>query len=196
MVGNAPIRELITMQYVLIILLSILACVTYGVLHDQVTARICVEYFTIGHPPLVDTNSPTLIGLAWGVIATWWVGVILGVPLSIASRVGSMPKRNAASLVKPIVVLMLFCAVCAVIAGTIGHALATAEKVWLLEPLASRVPQDRHVAFLTDLWAHNASYISGFLGGIILIVVVLAKRWGTACESYAHVVGGSPAPST
>ena len=32
--------------------LCILSAIFYGVLHDQVTARVCVEYFTIGHPPI------------------------------------------------------------------------------------------------------------------------------------------------
>ena len=59
-----------------IIGLCISAAVLYGVAHDQVTARVCVEYFTIGHPRIIATESPTVLGLAWGVIATWWVGLI------------------------------------------------------------------------------------------------------------------------
>jgi hypothetical protein len=31
-----------------ILLLSVAAAVLYGILQDQVTARICVEYFTVG----------------------------------------------------------------------------------------------------------------------------------------------------
>ena len=49
------------MQAVLIFLLSIAAAVTYGIVHDQVTARVCVEYFTIGHPSILGgTQDPTL----------------------------------------------------------------------------------------------------------------------------------------
>jgi hypothetical protein len=33
--------------------------VVYGIVHDQVTARVCVEYFTVGHPPVFQTNSDT-----------------------------------------------------------------------------------------------------------------------------------------
>lgn len=43
--------------------LSVLAAVVYGILHDQITARICVEYFTIGHARLIDSDSPTVLGL-------------------------------------------------------------------------------------------------------------------------------------
>lgn len=71
-----------------IILLCVAVAVVYDVLHDQVTARLCVEYFTIAHPPLFDTDDPTLLGLAWGALATWWVGLALGVALVLpeASR--------------------------------------------------------------------------------------------------------------
>jgi hypothetical protein len=44
-----------------IILLCIEAAIVYGILHDQVTARVCVEYFTIGHPPIFHTDDPTLL---------------------------------------------------------------------------------------------------------------------------------------
>lgn len=46
------------MESVKIVLLCIVSAVIYGILHDQVTARVCVEYFTIGHPPMFSTNSP------------------------------------------------------------------------------------------------------------------------------------------
>ncbi|MBV8223051.1 MAG: hypothetical protein JO293_06785, partial [Candidatus Eremiobacteraeota bacterium] len=68
--------------------LCIAAAVLYGELHDQITARVCVEYFTIGHPPLFPTDDPTLLGLGWGVVATWWVGLVLGAGLAVAARAG------------------------------------------------------------------------------------------------------------
>src|SRR5260370_36733472 len=105
------------MQAIAILVISILAAVIYGVLHDQVTARICVEYFTVGHPPVFHTDDPTLLGIGWGIIATWWVGLLLGVPLAIVARAGSRPKRSARSLVRPIAILMGANAVCALIAG-------------------------------------------------------------------------------
>jgi hypothetical protein len=35
-------------QCLKIIMLCLLAAIAYGILHDQVTARVRVEYFTIG----------------------------------------------------------------------------------------------------------------------------------------------------
>ena len=51
------------MPKVKITLLSIVAAVAYGIVHDQITARLCVEYFTVAHPPLIHTSSPTVLGL-------------------------------------------------------------------------------------------------------------------------------------
>lgn len=159
-----------------IVLLCIGAAIVYGILHDQITARICVEYFTIGHPP-IGTDDPTLLAFAWGVIATWWAGLIIGLPLAIAAQAGSAPPVGARSLVRPIAVLLGVMAVCATLAGIVGNWAARQGAVTLLEPMASRVPPARHVAFLTDLWIHNGSYLSGFVGGFVLAGFVCRNRW-------------------
>jgi hypothetical protein len=164
------------MQSAAIIFLSIAAAIFYGIVHDQITARICVEYFTIGHPQIFGTNSPTLLGIGWGVVATWWGGLILGVPLAIVSRCGSRPTVSARRLIRPILVLLGCMASAALAAGLAGYIAASAHVVWLTEPMASLVPSERHVAFLTDLWAHLASYASGLIGGTVLIIWSWRKR--------------------
>ena len=159
-----------------IVLLTILAAVVYGVCHDEITARVCVEYFTIGHPPVFGTDDPTLLGLGWGVIATWWVGLILGVPLAAAAQAGRWPKVGATGLVRPLAVTLLSVGAVATLAGVVGHVAAVRGWVYLVGPIAERVPADRHVAFLTDLWTHLASYIGGGIGGVVLCVWVLLRR--------------------
>ena len=159
-------------QYVAIVALCIAAAVTYGILHDQITARVCVEYFTIGHAPVFPTDDPTLLGLGWGVLATWWVGFFLGVPLALVARIGSWPKRSAASLVRPLLVLMLVAAVCALLSGLLGWWLASKGAVALVEPLAARVPAAAHRRFLAAGAAHLASYGAGGIGGVVVIVYV------------------------
>jgi hypothetical protein len=138
------------MESLKIVLMCILAAVIYGIVHDQITARVCVEYFTIGHPPILGTDDPTWLGIGWGIVATWWVGLLLGLPLAAAAQAGVRPKRSAASLQEPI--------------------------ARLVGPIALRVPPDRHAEFLADLWAHLASYLVGFVGGNVLIVQVRRSR--------------------
>jgi hypothetical protein len=164
------------MESLKILLLAVAAAVLYGILHDQVTARICVEYFTIGHAPIFGTDDPTLLGLGWGVLATWWVGMLLGVPLVIVARAGSLPKRSARSLVRPIGWLMLSAAAGAVIAGLIGWIAASRGWVYLVGRFAEEVPAEQHVPFLIDGFAHTASYGVGFVGGLVVLAVVWYER--------------------
>ncbi|MEW4487584.1 hypothetical protein AB1L42_05850 [Thalassoglobus sp. JC818] len=164
------------MESLKIVLLAILASVIYGIVHDQITARICVEYFTIGHPDIFGTDDPTLLGLGWGVIATWWVGAGLGVVLVIASRVGQRPKRTARELVRLIAVLMVVCGLTAACAGLMGYFFAKSGSVYLVGSIARRVPAESHNRFIADLWAHSASYLSGTVGGLLLAFRIWKSR--------------------
>lgn len=165
-----------------IIAMTILAAVIYGIIHDQITARICVEYFTIGHPPIFDTADPTLLGLGWGIIATWWIGLILGILLAAAAQLGSFPRISVADLYRPLAIILACVGTAAALAGVIGHFAAVRGWVYLVGPLAWRVPENRAVVFLTDLWIHLASYIAGGIGGLICCGWVIRRRRGAALQ--------------
>lgn len=164
----APDLVMTSMEVLKIILLCIVAAVVYGIVHDQVTARVCVEYFTMGHPRLIASESPTDLGLLWGVIATWWAGAMIGVPLAASARAGSRPKLPLRQLTLPVGILMLAMALLATAAGFTGYLAASRGWVWLVGPMADEVPREAHVRFLACLWTHLASYAGGFLGGAVL----------------------------
>jgi hypothetical protein len=160
------------MAFLRIVLMSVAAAVVYGIVQDQINARICVEYFTIGHPPLFGTEDPTALAFGWGILARWWVGVLLGVPLTWVAR----PKLSARDLVKPLLPLMGGVGMVACVAGSIGYYASKYGWVWLVGPLASRVPPEKHTAFVADLWAHGAAYLAGFVGGIGVCVWTWKRR--------------------
>ena len=101
------------------------------------------------------------------------MGVLLGIPLAITSRVGSRPKLYIHDLIRPIVVLLAAMAGCAVISGVIGYIWGQDSASNLA---AVSLPPDLDRRFAADLWAHSASYLCGFLGGLILCVVTYRKR--------------------
>ena len=74
---SAEIGAGVIMRTSNIVLLCMAAAIAYGIVHDQITARLCVEYFTVAHPPLFHTTSPTILGICWGIAATFGVGAIL-----------------------------------------------------------------------------------------------------------------------
>jgi hypothetical protein len=153
----------------------ILAGILYGIVHDQFTARICVEYFTIFHPPVFHTQSPTLLGLGWGVIATWWVGAFFAIPMILAARAGSRPVLMASELSRPIALLLAFMAASAVLFGVAGYVLAR-TGVLNTEWLSFTASPALRYRFMADWWAHSASYASAFLGGIVLCVLTYRRR--------------------
>ena len=164
------------MESLKIILFAVLAAVVYGILHDQVTAHLCVEYFTVAHPPVFATQNPFLLAIGWGVIATWWVGLPLGVLLALAARCGKRPKLTLTDLCLPILRLLLVMGLCALLAGLVGAFLAAQGYLSLPASLAQRIPEAKHVAFWADAWAHSASYLLGAAGGLALVVIVWRRR--------------------
>jgi hypothetical protein len=159
-----------------IVVVCILAAVLYGIIHDQITAHICVEYFSVFHPPVFPTQSPTLLGLGWGVIATWWAGAFLGVLLAVAARGGRRAKLSVSALLKPIAMLLIVMALSACMLGTLGYVLAYKEVISPPIDVVSTIPRARYARFMADWWAHSASYVVGFIGGIVVCVTQFRKR--------------------
>jgi hypothetical protein len=170
------------MESLKIVFASIGAAILYGVVHDQFTARICIEYFTVFHPPVFVTQSPTLLGIGWGIIATWWMGAFLGVLLAVAARAGSRHKLDAAALVMPIEKLLVAMAACAAVSGLIGFLLARQGLITPPAWVASALAQSAYARFMADWWAHSTSYAVGFFGGIGLCIAQYRKR-KTNCET-------------
>jgi hypothetical protein len=163
------------MFFLRIVLLCVGAAVVYGEIHDQITAHLCVEYFSVGHPPIFHTDNPTLLAIGWGFIATWWVGLILGLPLAAAARWGSWPKWTMTQLIRPVVILMAASAIVAAISGFTGWRLAVANQ-WTLEDFP-QIPQNIVPFFFADLFTHLASYVMGFCGGLYIILQTTFLRF-------------------
>ena len=111
-------------EFAKIALVGLITAIGYGVAHDQVTARVCVEYFSIGHPPIFHTDSPTLLALGWGVLGTWRLGLVLGLATAVFARLGSRPPLSARRLLRPVAVLLLAVAASSLVFGVLGFLVA------------------------------------------------------------------------
>jgi len=177
------------MEALKIAVTCVTAAVLYGIIHDQFTARICVEYFTIFHPPIFRTQSPTLLGIGWGILATWWVGVFFAVPMILAARAGSRPALRAADLLPSIACLLVVMAASAVLFGLTGYVLAR-NGVLATDWLTFTASPALRFRFMADWWAHTASYGTGFVGGVVLCVMTYRRRYRLRQEPMASVVNG------
>ena len=148
------------MESARIVALAVIAAVTYGILQDLVTTRVCIEYFTIGHPRIIASESPLALAFLWGTIATWWVGLPLGGVLALSSRIGARPKLSWRHLLRPLATTMAVVGILATLAGFAGYGLARA--------------------------AHLMAYIAGIVSGLTLCVIVWRRR---ASEASRRAVG-------
>lgn len=163
--------------------LCTIAAVSYGILHDQVTVRVCLEYFTIGHYSIFGQQPPTLLAILWGIAATWWMGFFLGLVLGLFASIGKRAMLPARALLKPVLKLLAVMASCALFFGVLGYFLAKTGNIEINPYFARSIEKSKHAAFLADGFAHCASYFSGFVGGIVLMIQTWKKRKKMAVDS-------------
>ena len=151
-----------------IVALCTLAACGYGIVHDQITVRVCSEYFSVAHPPLFPTDSPTLLALCWGVAATWWVGLALGTVLALVSHAGPGAPTPAASFYQPVGVLLAVMGLAAFAAGLVGYGLTRGGFVPVPGVVRRIVPVWKEARFVAAWCAHLTSYLVGAAGGALV----------------------------
>ncbi len=165
-----------TLQGLRIVAFCVVAAIAYGICHDMVTAHICVEYFTIGHPKIIEGESPIAMALLWGVLATWWFGLALGIPLALVSRLGSLPVFTVRDLVAPVATVLFWIAVTALLFGFLGWLAGDLGWISVWGPIKQRLPEHRRVAFIIDRTAHQGAYGAGAIGAVALWFWVWGER--------------------
>lgn len=179
-----------------VVLLCVLAACSYGVVHDQITARICLEYFTVAHPPFFPTSSPTLLALCWGVAATVGLGLVFGLVLALVSQSGGPPAIPPSHLVRPILILLTVMGSCALLTALLGYHLSQRHLIFLPSSLARATPVRLHDRFLAVWGAHLASYLVGLTGAAFVCFRIWRARGRPAVLSLYPRTGKQAARAT
>lgn len=176
----------------------------YGILNDQVTARVCHEYFTKGfHARMVEewslqgvvghlkntlqtTQSPTVTACIWGVVGTLGMGALTAIFLNGVSRVGERKKYTAKDLVKPCGIGMAVTGVCSALALSVTPAMQKVQCTdgTIIEKFPTNlfgidttgVPTEKLSAFSRCLFAHKTAYGVGALAILGAAGWVLSQR--------------------
>lgn len=148
----------------------------YGALHNQISYSVSPDYFhafkfhQFGIPEGLDNRIGASI-VGWR--ASWWMGVIIGVPVLLVGLV--MP--DARSYLTRSLIAFAVVAITALITGLGALACAsssiTASNLpgyWYPEAVIDQV------AFARAGTMHNFSYLGGFLGVITGSLYLVAER--------------------
>lgn len=162
-------------ESILIIGWAILLSVVYGLIHDQITIRICPEYFTVYHPHLFATRDLTELALLWGVAATWWMGAFFGILLALAAQNGPAPTVKPSFCRNGMIAVLLLTGLLACLGGLVakGHYMS---PFFPSDIRIQNLPASRQEGFAVNYAAHNISYMASGLGAVILCLAILYKR--------------------
>jgi len=137
------------------------------------------------------TESPTLLGIGWGIVATWWVGTFFGVLLILAARAGNRVPLRASELLPSIARLLAVMTVVALLSGITGYVLARQgilDTDWLT---FTDSPAKRY-RFMANWWAHTASYAAAFVGGIVVWTAGRPQNAVSPPRAAIHCSSGQP----
>ncbi|MEM1355453.1 MAG: hypothetical protein AAGC44_09850 [Planctomycetota bacterium] len=165
------------MRLLLIPPLVMVACLfagLYGMAHDQLSYTLSPDYFHhlkfeqfgIWHDPHVRVGVAQV-----GWMATWWMGLCIGAPLTLAGLMVPGIAPYARAVIKSFVIAIATAA----ITGAIGLAVAIPFPVEELYAPNAPFPagvSDRE-AFLEVGVMHNASYLGGGIGLLVAIAYLL-----------------------
>ena len=151
---------------------TVLGCIALscalGIALDLVTANVAVEYFTVHHPHVVDTESPWILAVVWGIGASWWAGAIAGITLAWINhrRAEPLPPRQILRWVA-IACVVLWLVMIAILIGVY----TVASIAIPMEARRESFNFDRRI--MSVAVAHQYEYL---LAAIALLVVA-TKTW-------------------
>jgi hypothetical protein len=158
------------------IVIGIWLMVGYAMLQDQVSARLCVEYFTIFHQPIPGITDPTLIGMGWGFLGSWYGGAIMGVSAGLTSSLGPKPPLPLSVIVRGMLGVMLTTGLVTALAGYATYVNMELFGITLDETVVGALPpENRKLVFVVANY-HLVAYGISILGSIILCLVLARLR--------------------
>ncbi len=158
--------------------LLLLACLfagVYGILHNQITYTVSPDYFHQFkfiqfniHPTWHSRIGAASVG--W--MASWWMGLIIGLCLLPIGLLLSESKY-AAAMLKAFIVVSITALIIGIGALIYAYFTLTPENV---PQIVFKFQPNDPVAFWRAATMHNFSYIGGLIGMFTGIIYLLYKR--------------------
>lgn len=147
----------------------------YGILHDQITYTISPEYYTKfkfyqfglkdGGTEAIFPNPRIEVAIV-GFLATWWVGLPIGIILGLIGLIHKNAKQMAVVTKRAIFVTIGVAFICGLVGLAYGEFYLTNKSPdwWFPENLNDK---DNFIAVGS---MHNFSYLGGLIGLIAGVI--------------------------
>ena len=164
------------MELAKLVLRCLLVIAGTGALAGGASALVCPEAFTLGRPPSFGNLPPPVLGWIWGLLDFMMPGVVVGLAVGFAANTGDRPAVKALFYRKPLWAHSAVMLVAGLIAGIIGWFAVTQGHWFVLGPVASAVPPDRHAFLGAVWWASRGVHLANLAGGVTLAIWTWKKR--------------------
>lgn len=144
---------------------AVLAAGAFGALHDQISYTVSPEYFTkfkfVQFDLLNDDIPERMRAAQVGFLASWWMGVPLGVLIGAAGFIHPDVPQMRRALLWSLVVAIAFTLLFAL--GGLVYGLIQTGTVDLAHPEGWYIPQGlvQPRRFISVGYMHNAAYTGG-----------------------------------
>lgn len=156
-------RKLIVL--ILFVLFAIVAAGVFGVIHDQISYSIAPEYFTrfkFHQFRLLDSSVPERLRVAQvGFLASWWMGIPLGVMSGLAALVHKTPQKMQSSLAWSLPLMMGVVLMFSLVG--LAYGFYQTENIEWSRYSSWYIPSglQNQRQYLCVGYMHNAAYIGG-----------------------------------
>lgn len=171
-----------------LLVIIVLACLLgglYGILHDQISYSISPEYYTkfkfyqfkLVKPGEMSAFAYPRIQVAFvGLMASWWMGIPIGVILGLAGIKSLKGARLIKVILRALFIAIAITFITGLIGFTIGHFIFAQQprsdfKGWF-------IPDNlvNFKSFITVGTIHNFSYLGGLLGLIAGVIYTVRQK--------------------
>lgn len=187
-------------RFIALILILIIAPILggiYGIIHDQITYSISSEYYSkfkfiqfglenwglgenIGTEinPEILLNNPRFGASIVGALATWWVGMIIGIILGLVGLIHENGKKMFKTTMKAFLLTIGIALLTGIIGLGYGKIFLTGNPPnWYLPKNLTNID-----SFIMVGSMHNFSYLGGLIGLVIGIIYSIRQRRNNAIQ--------------
>ncbi|PCI35092.1 MAG: hypothetical protein COB60_04280 [Flavobacteriaceae bacterium] len=171
-----------TLTILLIVFISIIFSVVYGISHDFVTSKISPEFYTkltFFNFGILDDYARKFDGnwtfaLVWvGFFSTWWFGLLTGLILGIVGMKYGDGKQILNKTMKSILIVIGI----VILFGVVGYGIAELNPSEIITNYDFPFEIEHKTDFNKVVKIHNYSYFGGVVGLIIGTLNQIKNWW-------------------